>query len=607
MAIRETVRSGLWTSSSTWSDGVVPQEGDQVIINSGHTVVYDVVKGDDPILGVVGNGLDVDIEGVLRFQVGGSNPLRLRFRGFIRVRNGGVLEVGTVSTPATVECILQKVIKGFHMILVDDGGTVVLVGSPNVPVVGSSYVFSTTLVSVVDTNRIVVGDDLMWEVGDLIAIPRITPLTDSPSNFVTRVTYIERDSLTLVLEDSIPSDLVGAEGQVVVKLGRRVKLINADTSPHYSTIMLNGGTIMNLRWVEFDRRGGVGNIQNCVVEDNLVYGCSTYCETAINTSFIRTNNTTSLNFVNCCGSVYDPPSGSTFEGGFLAGLVLTGGNFTVRDCLVGNGGVWGEGSGQVVFENATFYSFTRPKDVSSYYKNCVFYGIGYWGRNKGLKGGSREVYVGCSFYPFKNGHPARLDWDGFSPQDEHYVNCNYYDKWVEPSTFDFLPLQDTRKVFVNKGGIYLQIFKNGGIITTDDTDTPSEDFPYSYKFSPKSTNSPLFSDVPLPPSSSLTIEVWVKRESSDVTGKFEILTRPNTYDKDPQNVSVIHRQTFDNVNVGEWTSFTYTLSPSSGNEFLRLTAVGSSSNLKLTFRALTPTGGGYQLTLTDQINLTLAG
>jgi hypothetical protein len=85
MTAIESISSGNWSDPKVWSEGVVPQVGDDVTIRAGDTIVYDVVS--DAVLD------QVTINGVLYFSR--QTNTRLRVGNHILVQAGGYLNMGT--------------------------------------------------------------------------------------------------------------------------------------------------------------------------------------------------------------------------------------------------------------------------------------------------------------------------------------------------------------------------------------------------------------------------------------------------------------------------------------------------------------------------------
>jgi hypothetical protein len=42
-----TLRSGNWSDPGLWSTGSVPGQGDEVMVDSGHVVIYDVLSSEE--------------------------------------------------------------------------------------------------------------------------------------------------------------------------------------------------------------------------------------------------------------------------------------------------------------------------------------------------------------------------------------------------------------------------------------------------------------------------------------------------------------------------------------------------------------------------------
>lgn len=93
------VRSGPWSSASTWSLGRIPAEGDVVTIGAGKVVQYDVVSS------VKLATVAVEAGGQLLFRTNADTRL---VAGTFLVLEGGRLEVGTPTQPvaATAEIVI---------------------------------------------------------------------------------------------------------------------------------------------------------------------------------------------------------------------------------------------------------------------------------------------------------------------------------------------------------------------------------------------------------------------------------------------------------------------------------------------------------------------
>ena len=79
MATRTSAQSGLASATSTWVGGVVPVEGDKVIIASGHVVTVDgtFTWGDDTVTQTINNGA-VNVSGTLKASRSVSSSLTVK-------------------------------------------------------------------------------------------------------------------------------------------------------------------------------------------------------------------------------------------------------------------------------------------------------------------------------------------------------------------------------------------------------------------------------------------------------------------------------------------------------------------------------------------------
>ena len=111
MATITSAGSGLASETSTWVGGVVPVEGDKVIIAAGHTVTIDgtYTWGDDTSVGTTGAAA-INIQGTLKASRSVSSSLTCK--GMILVEHNGTLDYGKstdrIPDGVTVELVLNK-------------------------------------------------------------------------------------------------------------------------------------------------------------------------------------------------------------------------------------------------------------------------------------------------------------------------------------------------------------------------------------------------------------------------------------------------------------------------------------------------------------------
>ena len=84
-----SIKSGDWSDPTVWDKGTVPRQGNNVTINFGHAVIYDVPS--DVVLGTV------SVEGTLYFSR--TADTRLKTNDNIMVMSSGYLNMGTPSDP----------------------------------------------------------------------------------------------------------------------------------------------------------------------------------------------------------------------------------------------------------------------------------------------------------------------------------------------------------------------------------------------------------------------------------------------------------------------------------------------------------------------------
>jgi hypothetical protein len=536
MATLTSRQSGLWTNSATWDLNRVPAAGDQVVISSGHTVTYNVVEGsaNDVILGSSSNpsAIDIDIYGTLRFDTSATQPLRLRFNGYIRIRSTGKLIAGTPSDPMPVRVTIMKTTAGYHMILFDNNAEVSLVGSPNVPYDSQAgyYRFVTTLASSASSGatQITVSENLNWQAGDFVLLPRLPSLEVQTSvilPFLTQVTAVSGNTLTLgtALPHAYPA------GAWVAKVNRPINLFFTNNSASYYVFAnAASGNYLNvtgLRWAWFQASGTSPNyflVGTNFYDDNISYNTTLPHYLATNT--VYTGNFTEPTIYYHSGA---PFQGLNYPSRHVGGVLTTGLSFfgTRRSMLIEDAHVWGwypagNLTSKVYIKNCTIFNFSPRAGMYHIVEDSTVYGLNYFS-NFTVPAFTRNAFRNCKFYNYSAlGYSTtirnRFDWGDMGAIIlADYLDCELNNTWVEPYTFADAVGYDLPKVrFVNKkvGDTIIkeQEFQAGGIITTTEGLLPP-DAPlkatYSYRFEPKNSSLPLVYQFPLNENDNL-LEVW---------------------------------------------------------------------------------------------------
>jgi len=535
MATLTSVKSGRWSDPTVWNLGRLPAVGDQVVIASGHTITYDIVEGSsaDVELGTSATSLDVDIYGTLQFDTSATQPLRLRFKGYIRIRGTGKLIVGTPSDPMPVRVTIMKTTAGYHMIVHENNAEISFVGSPNVPYDSGQgwYRFITTLASSASSGatQITVSENLNWQVGDFIIMPRL-PSSETQGSvilpFLAQVTAVSGNTLTL--STSLPHDYPA--GAWVAKVNRPITLHFTNNSTSYYAITnagsLDTAIVSGLRWVWLyapSTATGYFLMRANVNDNNISY--TTILPHHISTNaFYSTVNVSNPTVYYHCG-VYLQASNNHMRhvGGVLIStqsLFGTLGNISIENAYVWGWYVAGNYSNKVSMKNCTIFNFCPRQSVYHLVENSTVYGLHTY-QNFSTPNLNRNIFRNCKFYNYSHlGYSTalrnRFDWlerGGLVLAD--YQDCELYGTWVEPYTFSDAFGYDMPKVrFVNKkvGSTVIkeQEFQIGGIITTTDGLLPP-DAPlkaaYSYRFEPKNSNLPLVYQFSLNENDNL-VEVW---------------------------------------------------------------------------------------------------
>jgi hypothetical protein len=521
----------------------VPAAGDQVVIASGHTVTYGVVEGsaNDVILGSSStpSAIDVDIYGTLQFDTSATQPLRLRFNGYIRLRSTGKLLVGTPSNPMPVRVTLMKTTAGYHMILHENNAEISLVGSPNVPYDSQAgyYRFITTLASSAASGatQITVSENLNWQVGDWVMLPRLPSAeaqTSTVSPFVAQVTAISGNTLTL--STSLPHAYPA--GAWVAKVNRPITLHFNNNSMSYHVIANAGSleniTLSGLRWVWLytpSTAAGYFLIRAIVTDNNPSY--TTVLPSSVGTNvFYSVVNMAYPTVYYHCGAYMQAIQHTRHVGGVLGAtqsLFGSSGNVAIENAYVWDWYVAGNLSNKVRMKNCTIFNFCPRSSVYHIVEDSVVYGLHIF-QNFGAPNLNRNVFRNCKFYNYSTlGYSTtlrnRFDWmdkGGLVLAD--YQDCELYGTWVEPYTFaDAFGYDAPRVRFVNKkvGSTVIkgQEFQSGGVIQSEETEVPPPSIlpnPATFKLSTKSATLGVVKDFFVAPRQKLLFAV---KRTSDLS------------------------------------------------------------------------------------------
>jgi len=559
MAVLTSVKSGRWSDPTVWNAGRLPAAGDQVVIASGHTVTYDIVEGstNDVELGTAGNSLDLDLYGTLQFDTNATQPLRLRFKGYIRIRSTGKLICGTPTTPMPVPVTIMKTVAGYHMILHDNNAEISFVGSPNVPYDPQAgyYRFITTLASPAASGatQITVSEDLNWQVGDWVLLPRLPSSEAQTSVIAPHLAQVTAVSVnTLTLSSALIHDY--AAGAWVAKVNRPITLHFTNNSTNYHAIANAGSTdiaiVSGLRWVWLytqDTAAGYFLVRANVTDSNPSY--TTILPHHIATSvFYSTVSMAYPTIRHHCGAHMQAIQNTRHVGGVLSAtqsLFGTSGNIAIENAHVWGWYVAGNLSNKVSMKNCTIFNFCPRAGVYHIVEDSLVYGLHIF-QNFSTPNLNRNIFRNCKFYnysalgysaPFRN----RFDWldrGGLVLTD--YQNCELYDTWVEPYIFSDAFGYDTPKVrFVNKkvGSTVIkeQEFQSGGVIQSEETEVPPPSLlpnPATFKLSPKNANLAVVKDFLVAPKQKLLVAV--KRTSDLTSAAVSLITLSEQFVVNPE-------------------------------------------------------------------------
>jgi len=610
VATLTSTKSGNWSDPTVWNLNRLPTAGDQVVISSGHTVTYDIVEGssNDVELGTAANSLDVDIYGTLQFNTSATQPLRLRFKGYIYIRGTGKLIVGTPSDPMPVRVTLMKTTAGYHMILFDNNAEVSLVGSPNVPYDSQQgwYRFVTTLASAANSGatQITVSENLNWQVGDYIIMPRLPNREDVNAifnPFLARVTAVSGNTLTL--DNTLPHYYPA--GAWVAKANRPITFYFTNNSASYY-VFANAGSsdfaiVRALRWCWGYITPTTSNYfmaRGYIYDDNVSY-VTTLPNNFGAGAVYDTYSTAPITVYYHCGAPFQISNYNTLHvGGVLSmsqSLIGTRGNLMIENAYVWCWFPYGNYSNKVRMKNCTIFNIAPRHSVYHFVEDSTVYGFSPF-HSFNTPALNRIIFRNCKFYNFSHlgygvTYRNRFDWlnrGGLVLWD--FQDCELYGTWVEPYAFSDAFGYDMPKVrFVNKkvGSTVIkeQEFQNGGIITADNTTLPPEgNISYTLKFEPKNANLPIVYDLPVSPKGQVV--VYFNRQSA-ITGvaKIQLVRLTDQFVADPTAVTPLMEIDLTSYPAGQWFKV-LVVNTEMSNALLRVMCRGTSGALWVGFEHL---------------------
>jgi len=634
MAVLTAVQSGRWTDPTTWDAGRTPTTGDCVVIPAGITVFYDVLEGSgyDVSLGSSGSDIAVDIYGTLQFidTEPLSTRLVMRLTGKIYVRENGKLLVGTrynaelgfqeapIQNPVYFDCAYSEAGK-IHPCA---NSIISIYGTPNCPPDGQGgYKIWTRLAAQANSgaSSIVVQDDLNWQVNDVIALP------GPYMHRVTAVTRNQNGTVTLTLSPTLARLFVA--GVHVIKINRSIVFKHTSSAIVWPWFGQQFGSgywyLAALSWVTFGRDDAKGEWWFttapwllCLIEyvsgytQDLRANYGTFASSfpsgigKVRRCFLLLPSTlprepfpyTPVDYEECV--LWLASSGAdNYLPNRLKSCVLLSSRFV--------------GGTMYYLDGCTVYWPTWSGDAAV--ATIVFRNCEIWGLDVALLR-IRVFFIGCSFRTAPDGTGINLRWTYDTSWGERwdssrwcpeFWNCQFYtnpnyEKLRSPNRFTAAsPIPVFRFVdcvdYYNNVTYREWIFKNSGIIKSDETDIPNElSVSYSYRFTVGGAYQPLFHDLlTIPPLESA--KVAIKRLHSGCVVRVQLI-----YEKDALTLirgtemfyEPVFEQVIDNSPVNEWYVVTVQNQLSTHPLRLRVVVYASASSQEVKVAAQLLTGSG---------------
>jgi hypothetical protein len=270
------LRSGHWSSASTWSTGKVPSAGATVLIGPGVDVIYDVQS--DAALNCI------DVEGGLRFSTARATRLKV---GTLTVLPTGTLEIGTESAPIPAALTAELIFADMPLDTRRDPeqfgigliglGTVSLHGAPRIPTFVRLAAEPLKGATQLQLEKSVAG----WRVGDKLVLPDTRQLLTGESRAKYRPEWesprvVAIDGRNITLSAALDYDHRGARDGAgrteflphVGNVTRNVVLRSENPQGTRGHVIFSGRPDIDIRYALFQ---GLGRTQLGVL-DNVQYG-----------------------------------------------------------------------------------------------------------------------------------------------------------------------------------------------------------------------------------------------------------------------------------------------------------------------------------------------
>jgi len=225
----KSVQDGVWSSTSTWDQGVAP-------LSWGRVEIYDTVTYDENSTDVTCSSITIKSGGTLDFeQAVDTNTLIVQ--GNIIIQSGGkfLMEPNTgFASIVKIKCASD----GQYGIKVENGGTFDVRGS-------SMTYWKTTLAQQANSgqNQMVTTDATGWKVGDSVTVG---PGTSLKTVYESEITGIS--GTTITLQDNFPENKPA--GSEVVNITRNCVITSTGTPKSYIQNLSTTEANFNMEWVE---------------------------------------------------------------------------------------------------------------------------------------------------------------------------------------------------------------------------------------------------------------------------------------------------------------------------------------------------------------------